>query len=116
MTTPDYYEVLQVSPKAEVDIIGAPYKRLAFKWHPDRRPGDSSASEQMWLLKEAYATHSDPEAYRRGRAGFATKPEQSGSRSPAAGIRAAPGFQRPAFFNGAGSGRTGWICLVILGP
>ncbi len=56
----DYYEVLQVSPKAEVEIIHAAYRRLAFKWHPDKRPGDSSASDQMKLLTEAYAVLSNP--------------------------------------------------------
>src|SRR5437899_1049368 len=53
-TLPDYYEVLQVSPNAEEDIIQAAYRRLAQKWHPDRRPGDPAASEQMRLLNEAY--------------------------------------------------------------
>jgi curved DNA-binding protein CbpA len=53
-TLPDYYEVLQVSPNAEVEVIEAAHRRLAFKWHPDRRPGDPSASERMKLLNEAY--------------------------------------------------------------
>jgi hypothetical protein len=57
---PDYYEVLQVSPNAEVEIIQAAYKRLAFKCHPDRRPGDPSASEQMKLVNDAYEILSNP--------------------------------------------------------
>ena len=62
MTTPlDYYEVLQVSPNAEGEIIQAAYRRLAQKWHPDRRPGDPTASERMKVLNEAYAALSDPQ-------------------------------------------------------
>jgi hypothetical protein len=51
---PDYYEILQVSPNADVDIIQAAHKRLAFKWHPDRRPGDPMANERMTILNAAY--------------------------------------------------------------
>jgi len=31
---PDYYEVLQVSPRAEADVIRAAYRTLARKYHP----------------------------------------------------------------------------------
>jgi hypothetical protein len=60
-TPPDYYEVLQVSPNAEAEIIEAAYKRLVHKWHPDRRPGDRSAPEQMKLLNDAYEVLSSPQ-------------------------------------------------------
>src|SRR5262249_4979698 len=55
---------LQVSPNAEDEIIQAAYRRLAQKWHPDRNPGDPSASEHMKLLNEAYAVLSDPQKRR----------------------------------------------------
>src|SRR5581483_266101 len=58
---PDYYEILQVSPNADDEVIQAAFKRLALKWHPDRRPGDPSAAEWMTLLNTAYAVLSDPE-------------------------------------------------------
>jgi curved DNA-binding protein CbpA len=58
-TAPDYYEVLQVSPNAEAEVIQAAYRRLAMKWHPDRNPGDSLAASQMKLLNEAYGVLSD---------------------------------------------------------
>ena len=32
MTLPDYYEILQVSPRAELDVIQAAYSRLATKF------------------------------------------------------------------------------------
>lgn len=59
VTTPDYYEVLQVSPNAEGEVIQAAYKRLVDKWHFDRRPGDLSAFERLSLLDEASAVLSD---------------------------------------------------------
>lgn len=59
-TLPDYYEVLQVSPSADEDIIEAAYRRLAKKWHPDRNPGDPFAAERMKLLNEAHEVLMDP--------------------------------------------------------
>jgi hypothetical protein len=59
-TTPDYYEVLQVSPNADTEIIEAAYRRLALKWHPDRNPGDPVAAERMRLLNDSHAILSDP--------------------------------------------------------
>lgn len=56
----DYYEVLQVSPNADSEVIQAAYRRLAMKWHPDRNPGDPFAASQMKLLNEAYEVLSDP--------------------------------------------------------
>ncbi len=57
---PDYYEILQVSPNADEEVIQAAFKRLALKWHPDRRPGDPAASERMKLLNTAYEVLSNP--------------------------------------------------------
>lgn len=58
----DYYEILQVSPNADPEVIDAAFRRLALKWHPDRRPSDSSAPERMNLLNTAYGVLSNPEA------------------------------------------------------
>ncbi len=57
----DYYEILQVSPNADEEIIQAAYKRLAFRWHPDRNAGDQSASDKMRLLNNAYEVLSNPQ-------------------------------------------------------
>ena len=57
---PDYYEVLQVSPNAEAEIIEAAYKLLVDKWHCERNPGDRSTFEHLTLLDEAYTVLSDP--------------------------------------------------------
>ncbi len=53
----DYYEVLQISPRAELETIKRVYKLLAVRVHPDNpTTGDA---EQFRKLKEAYETLSD---------------------------------------------------------
>lgn len=54
----DYYETLQVSPKAGPEVIAAAYRRLARKYHPDTYAG-ADASERMRELNEAYEVLSD---------------------------------------------------------
>ena len=53
MALPDYYEILQVFPRADIEVIQAAYSRLAGKYHPDRNIGDDSAERMMRLLNEA---------------------------------------------------------------
>src|SRR5260221_622877 len=54
----DYYEVLQISPRAELETIKRVFKLLAVRVHPDNpTTGDA---EQFRKLKEAYETLSDP--------------------------------------------------------
>ena len=49
----DYYDVLQVSPDAEQEVVEAAYKRLARKYHPDVNR-DATAPDRMRELNEAY--------------------------------------------------------------
>jgi hypothetical protein len=58
----DYYEILQVSGRADHEVIKAAYKRLAFKHHPDRNPGDTSAEKVMKGLNEAWEILGEPSA------------------------------------------------------
>jgi curved DNA-binding protein CbpA len=55
----NYYQVLQVDPGAEPDVISAAYKRLSVKYHPDRNPA-LDANEKMQELNEAYQVLMDP--------------------------------------------------------
>lgn len=59
----DLYEILQVSPNAEPEVITAAYHRLARKYHPDvsREP---NAAEKMKALNEAYDTLGDADRRR----------------------------------------------------
>jgi DnaJ-domain-containing protein 1 len=52
------YQVLQVDPQAEPEVIDAAFKRLAIKYHPDRQ--DTGSTEAMRALLEAKEVLSDP--------------------------------------------------------
>src|SRR6202030_4023260 len=53
----DYYELLQISPNAELETINRVYKMLATRYHPDNtETGDLS---RFLLLNQAYETLSD---------------------------------------------------------
>src|SRR5687767_10457447 len=56
----DLYEVLQVSPKAEPEVIQAAYRRLALKYHPDPNRHSPTPLERMTELNRAYEVLSDP--------------------------------------------------------
>jgi len=59
---PDYYDVLQIGPKAEAETIYRVYRIMAARFHPDNpKTGDI---EKFLLLKTAYEVLSDP--VRRG--------------------------------------------------
>ena len=51
----DLYEILQVSPNADPEVIEAAYRRLARKFHPDHNPRSVAALEHMKRLNAAYA-------------------------------------------------------------
>jgi len=50
----DFYEMLQVSVKAESDVIEAAYHRLMEKWLMNRKRGDAAAFELILKLDEAF--------------------------------------------------------------
>jgi len=65
----DYYADLGVSRTATADEIGAAFRKLAAKYHPDRNPRDKSAEQKFTRIAEAYNVLKDPktrEAYDRG--------------------------------------------------
>lgn len=60
----DYYKVLGVEKTATADEIKKAYRTLAFKYHPDRNPGDKQAEEKFKEISTAYDVLGD-EAKRR---------------------------------------------------
>lgn len=58
----DLYQVLQVDPAAEADVIAAAYRVLARKLHPDRAAREG---ERMIELNRAYAILRDPSSRAR---------------------------------------------------
>ena len=58
-TTPDFYEVLQISPNAEPETVHRVYRLLAQRFHPDN--SESGDDARFRLLAEAYRVLADPE-------------------------------------------------------
>ncbi|MCY4321191.1 MAG: molecular chaperone DnaJ [Bdellovibrionaceae bacterium] len=76
----DYYEILAIPKNASQNEIKQAYRKMAFKYHPDRNKGDKDKEEKFKEASEAYQVLSDPkkrEQYDRfghdsfnGRGGF----------------------------------------------
>ena len=65
-----YYDVLQVSPKADREVIRAAYRNLSQRFHPDHNPGNKAAEERFKRIAEAYGVLEDAQkraAYDRSR-------------------------------------------------
>jgi hypothetical protein len=48
----DYYEILQLNPSAEIEVVEGAFRRLALKYHSDKP--DLGDKERMILLNEAH--------------------------------------------------------------
>jgi hypothetical protein len=98
----DYYEVLQLSPNADIETIHRVYRIMATRLHPDN--AESGDPEKFLLLSEAYKVLSDPEKRARYDA-------ICGSERP----RPVPLFQARAFVDekeGEANRRLGVLCLL----
>ena len=62
----DYYEVLGIPKDATEKDIKKAYRKLAFKWHPDKNPDNKKEAEEKFKeVNEAYSVLSDPEKRRQ---------------------------------------------------
>ncbi|MBU0534374.1 MAG: DnaJ domain-containing protein [Candidatus Omnitrophica bacterium] len=59
MSSKDYYKLLGVEKSAPADEIKKAYRKLAFKYHPDKNQGNKEAEEHFKQINEAYAVLSD---------------------------------------------------------
>jgi hypothetical protein len=98
----DYYEVLQLSPKAEMETIHRVYRIMAARFHPDNP--ESGDQERFLQLSEAYRVLSDPDRRAQFDALRGGKPQ-----------RPLPVFQAKAFVDdkeGEANRRLGVLCLL----
>jgi curved DNA-binding protein CbpA len=104
---PDFYEVLQVHPRAEPDVIRAAYRILARKYHPDHG-GDA---RRMMSLNDAWDVLGDPvrrAAYDASRVAATGRPAAAPFGGRSGDARTAPsathsdGATRAAYTNHAG--------------
>ena len=61
MAKRDYYEVLGVDKNASEDEIKKAYRKIAIKYHPDRKPDNKEAEEKFKEAAEAYDVLHDPQ-------------------------------------------------------
>ncbi|HRH58385.1 MAG TPA: DnaJ domain-containing protein, partial [Chitinophagales bacterium] len=55
----DYYKILELSFGAPSSEIKSAYRKLAFKYHPDKNFNDKVAEEKFKQITEAYYILSD---------------------------------------------------------
>jgi len=58
-TTVDYYSLLGIKRTSSAPEIKRAYRRMVFRYHPDRNPGDSEAAAKLNQILEAYSILSD---------------------------------------------------------
>jgi molecular chaperone DnaJ len=78
----DPYSVLGISPGADPLTVRRAYQKMARRWHPGLRAGDSEAEEQFQAAARAYALLSDPEQRRHW------DEERTAPAAPRRGLRA----------------------------
>ena len=62
----DYYQILGVDEKASQEDIKSAFRKLAFKYHPDKNPGNEKQAEERFKeINEAYGVLGDADKRRQ---------------------------------------------------
>lgn len=80
----DHYAVLKVPRDASAREISSAYHGLVRELHPDARPADPTAAEQLADVLAAYRTLGDPRRRAAYDAGQSEQPSRTGSGQPVA--------------------------------
>ena len=119
--TDDLYEILQVHPLAETDVIVAAYRKLASKYHPDINTSPE-ATAVMTRLNLAYDILSNPAkraAYDRERGPQSTQrpphPTYTTHRQEEGSSRTSPKTTTPGTVSPPESFRQRWGALLVIG-
>jgi hypothetical protein len=112
MTAPDWYAVLGVGRTASRAQIARAFRKLAFRWHPDRNAGNPElAHRQFLLVQRAYEVLGDPESRRD----YDARSAPEGAAKPAPPPRAAgPAGSRGPHPALAILSRAAWLPLAAL--
>jgi curved DNA-binding protein CbpA len=78
-TTLDHYSVLGIAPGSSAEEIKRAYRKLVFRYHPDRNPGNDEAAVKFKQVLDAYTVLSD--AAKRTEDDGATQTGEDESRS-----------------------------------
>lgn len=96
-TTVDYYSLLGIKRTSSAPEIKRAYRKMVFRYHPDRNPGDDEAALKLNQVLEAYAVLSDGEkraVYDEAtRALFEEEVEEESEEQQQFGSRVGGGFQ-----------------------
>lgn len=105
----DYYGILGIKQNATKEEVKAAYRRMAFRYHPDRNPNNTLAENKLVEINEAYQVLSDPlkraqyhrvsREYERWKRTQPRRPSQGKEQPPVD----RPGWEKP--HDGAESGR-----------
>ena len=55
----NYYEILEIHPKASKEVVKAAYKSLMQRYHPDKNPNNAEAARHAARIAQAYGVISD---------------------------------------------------------
>jgi hypothetical protein len=83
MAQKNYYQLLHVSPQATAQEIKAAYRKLAFKYHPDRNKGNTLTEAVLKEINEAYSVLSNPEKRKKYNASVSVSNHYSKHKRPA---------------------------------
>lgn len=90
MSTPSYYDILQVARDAKPGDIRVAYRRMAQRYHPDKSPDNRFAPRVMANVNKAYEVLSDPDRRQQHDDWIAAR------ESPDPSLRPAGRLSRPA--------------------